>query len=464
MKKKWIYLLTALTLAVGVCAAKPMIGGAAPLDLKQDCSITIYPESKEKRFGEDLETNAHVVVDVYKVADAVKVPGYDTYSYEFKGVYADLELSKEPKAEDWKKMAQEAAKIALEESAKGKEAGLIGHVDATAERKPQVLSSFEDETATGLYLLIARSRDMSEIADYKINIGSKDGDIASIAVSDNYTYIFSPELISMPMRGQNNKAEVMGPSSEEENGPLPSGMTGDYTYMTSDEGEWVYNLDVYLKPVRVRRYGSLEIRKKLNVYESEDEVLEPTVGGTGQDEQVTFVFRASWEDPDTKEKTSKVDSLTFPIINKDGSKSYDWQLYMDRIPVGTEVSVEEIYSGASYDNITSPPQTQKVTITAEKIQNGIALLNNNNTVKTIISSSEEGETQPEGPREEVEASVAFTNTYNWEQKKGYGIKNIFTYDENGKWVWTSDPKQEAGDPGMPIFDKERSHLDVEQSQ
>ena len=89
MKKKWIYLLTALTLAVGVCGASPMISGAAELDLKNDCRMTIFPESPQKpvdkKFGDDLETNAQVVVDVYKVADAVKVPGYDAYSYELKG-------------------------------------------------------------------------------------------------------------------------------------------------------------------------------------------------------------------------------------------------------------------------------------------------------------------------------------------------------------------------------------------
>ena len=115
--------------------------------------------------------------------------------------------------------------------------------------------------------------------------------------------------------------------------------------------------------------------------------------------------------------------------------------------------------------------TQTIRIQAEKIKNGIALLDQNNAVKTIVNSSdinppvdEDGkrtEVDSEGkPIKKIMASVAFTNTYNWDQKKGYGIKNQFTYDKNGNWLWTSDPN---GDPGMPIFNGEISHLDVEQT-
>ncbi len=448
MKKKWIYLLTALTLAVGVCGARPMISGAAELDLEQDCYMTIFPESPEKpnnqKFGDDLETNAQVVVDVYKVADAVKVPGYDAYSYEFKGAYANLSLPqntdgegiKHPTAEDWRALSQEAAEIAL--TGEGDTRLVMRTVDASSERRTLLLPNLpdEDKPATGLYLLIARGHDMSETADYKIHMGSEDGDIATIASSEQYTYIFSPELISVPMRGKDGTANVMGPSPDAENGPLPGGMTGDdYTYMTSDEGEWVYNLNVYLKPVRVLRYGSLEIAKKLQVYESEDEVLEPTTGGTGQNEKVTFVFKASWTDPKDKTKTvTRVDSLTFDEATEE-------KLRIDRIPVGVEVTVEEIYSGASYDIVGEAKQTAKVE--AEKIQNGIAILDDKNAVKTIISGPTVEGQEPAEPTIGLEASVAFTNTYNWDQKKGYGIKNQFTYDKDGDWIWTSDPKQDG---------------------
>ena len=131
-----------------------------------------------------------------------------------------------------------------------------------------------------------------------------------------------------------------------------------------------------------------------------------------------------------------MDSLTFPII-KDGKKIYDWQLYMDGIPVGTEVTVEEIYSGASYEIVGS--KTQKVAIGkgTENIKNGIAILDEKDAVVKIVS---QGADDSEGKRTEVGASVAFTNTYNRNQRKGYGINNEFVYDDTGTpgWKWIVD--------------------------
>lgn len=44
MKKKWIGLFTALSLAVGVCTVPPLISGAAPseqIDLTKTCGLTV---------------------------------------------------------------------------------------------------------------------------------------------------------------------------------------------------------------------------------------------------------------------------------------------------------------------------------------------------------------------------------------------------------------------------------------
>ena len=72
MKKRWMCLLAALALTVGV-AASPLTGDAAPLKADGDgkvvadgtCSMTVYPEDQnkpqEERFGEDL-AQAGVVV------------------------------------------------------------------------------------------------------------------------------------------------------------------------------------------------------------------------------------------------------------------------------------------------------------------------------------------------------------------------------------------------------------------
>lgn len=470
MKKKWLCLFTALAVIVGVCAAAPMSGEAVSLDVgKTDCSMKIFPENPEKpekdRFGDDLN-KANVLVDIYKVADAEKIPGYDSYTYQFLSPYSELPEAKslltkleqsmnsptrgsdeertdgELKASDWQTLAQAAAKVVLGD---GKEKQPAESIAIYAENISIVeeLKSKVNGMETGLYLLIARGSSMEKPENYRVVMQGKshtskmDGDIATIANSDDYTYLFAPQLISLPMKDEN----IRGDDPDSENGPLPD-LNDDY--MTSDLGSWVYDLNVYLKPVRVMRYGSLEISKKLQVYESEEDVLLPEEGGSepadgsiGQDEKTTFVFKATWNDPnDGGKQKSKVDSLTFPII-KDGKKIYDWQLYMDGIPVGTEVTVEEIYSGASYEIVGS--KTQKVAIGkgTENIKNGIAILDEKDAVVKIVS---QGADDSEGKRTEVGASVAFTNTYNRNQRKGYGINNEFVYDDAGTpgWKWIVD--------------------------
>ena len=488
MKKKWLCLFTALALIAGVCAAAPMSGEAVSLELdKTDCSMKIFPENPEKpdgvKFGEDLN-NANILVDIYKVADAEKIPGYDSYKYVFQSPYRELpeatslltklEQSRnsspkksdtdrtdgELKASDWQALAQAVAKEILGDGGEKKPNNDINafakNVAITDELKNKV--SMLD---TGLYLIIAKGSGMDGPEDYRVRMQGKshasemDGDIATIANSDNYTYIFAPQLISLPMRDE----DVRGDNPESENGPLPD--LND-NYMTSDLGSWVYDLNVYLKPVRVMRYGSLEISKKLQTYESEEDVLlpgeggdEPADGSVGQDEKTTFVFKATWDNPDygkvpnAPKEISKVDSLTFPII-KDGKKVYDWQLYMDGIPTGTEVTVEEIYSGASYEIVGS--KTQKVTIGkgTEKIKNGIALLDNESGVvikiisgETDVSGEVGGNGDEKRPAVEVGASAAFTNDYNKNQRKGYGINNEFTYGDTvynnaPGWIWIDE--------------------------
>lgn len=465
MKKKWLCLFTALALIVGVCVAEPLSGEAVSPNLgKKDCSMTIFPENPEKpekdKFGKDLE-GVDIQVDIYKVADAEEIPGYDSYTYKYDDKYTELAKlltklgDKKLEASDWQELAQAAAKDVLGD---GKD---VTPAAGIPEKQSVSITAKKEEMSTGLYLLIARGSDMEKPEEYRVRMKAKtqslpiDGDIATIANSNQYTYIFAPQLISLPMRD----AKVLGDNPESANGPLP-GLNDDY--MTSDFGDWVYDLEVYLKPVRINRYGALEISKKLQTYESEEDVLlpgeggdEPADGSVGQDEKTTFVFKATWDNPDygkvpnAPKEISKVDSLTFPII-KDGKKVYDWQLYMDGIPTGTEVTVEEIYSGASYEIVGS--KTQKVTIGkgTEKIKNGIALLDNESGVvikiisgETDVSGEVGGNGDEKRPAVEVGASAAFTNDYNKNQRKGYGINNEFTYGDTvynnaPGWIWIDE--------------------------
>lgn len=455
MKKKWIYLLTALLLAVSVCVAEPIVSGAEVLNLDQKCSMTISPEQKkteqQKPFREDMN-KAKIVVDIYKVADAKKTPGYDTYTYTFAEPYQELqkkydeklEILKDPNkvkeaASFWRDLSQDAGKILLGDG-KDKEGQYPKASPVSGGSGVSILGDgFKGKVENldhGLYMIIARNGDMSSVADYKIIMddprtgeNSVNGNVATIANSDLYSYIFSPELISVPMRGGENGApDVTGPIPEE-NGPLPNGNEDNITYYrTSDGSRWIYDIDVYLKPIRVPRYGSLAIEKKLEPYESEEIVDGVSDETQGQDEQVTFVFKAVWNKSDYAEAGSRVDSITFNHAEDKTKK-----IILERIPVGTEITVTEEYSGASYQ--LTHKQPDPVRVTADRIQNGRAILDEDGRVKTIIGDIAGGE---QGLEREIEATISFTNTYNRRQKKGYGINNRFEYQGDGNWLWTSD--------------------------
>ncbi len=178
-------------------------------------------------------------------------------------------------------------------------------------------------------------------------------------VSDNYIYNFASFLVSLP---------------------------NNYYYHTGDD-TWVYELvgekAINLKVEKLDRYGDLVINKVLDAYNA-------TLGGA------TFVFQieATKVDVDTKETEvvySDVVSMTFDGTGKDSVVIRD-------IPAGAEVTVTEVYSGASYK------------VTTDAVQTGMIV------AEDIIS-------------------FEFENTYDDRLNGGGGIVNIFTYDSEAEgWI------------------------------
>lgn len=336
MKKRWIYLLTALTLAVGMCIAEPMAGIAAPLEADDEgfvagsCSLTVYPEDPHKEgadsFGEDL-AGADVVVDLYQVARAVKTSGHDTYHYELTGEYASLNLPDSPEegaqpAASWEETAQQAAAIALDA------ASPCTPVSGSGESAGTKVGNL----APGLYLLVARGRNLTELADYKIEIEQTDSltqeeskRIATIANSQQYTYAFLPQLVSLPTK----EADANG------------------VINTANPGDWIFEASVNLKPERLDRYGSLEIVKTLLEYD--------TMGGV--QESATFVFEVTGM-LDDQVVYSNVESITFTAAGQE-------RVVLDRIPAMAQVTVREVYSGSSYQ--LTVPGDRTATIAADDV-------------------------------------------------------------------------------------------------
>lgn len=373
MRRRWIRILAAL----GMALCLPLIGYAAePLDLGRPCELTVYGAdsgngTEDQGFAADLEA-AGVVIDLYKVADAVKAEGTDSYRYRLLDPYEGLEVAEEMDNGDWRNLAQEAARIALAgkggpDEGAGQEAALSPVVTGAPAGESIVREDSGAELYGGLYLIVARGEG---IRDYVVPVTDEEGTegIGTVAWSEEHVYTFSPELVSLP-----------GLDLGEGEG----GQEGTYG--------WIYDPEVYLKPQRTVRYGSVEIVKVLSSYET---AVSESPDGTTEEirESAVFVFQVEAE-LNGRIVYSDVASLSF---REPGRKS----LLLEKLPVGSVVRVTEVYGGAGYRLDSDAPEP--VTVKA-------------------------GET----------VSVEFVNVYDGRHIGGHGITNRFRYDGGGeKWDLT----------------------------
>lgn len=290
--------LTALLLVFAlVVAAASGIENAQAVDLNGTYYLTFDRGGSE--FA-DLQ-EAAITVDLYKIADAVPI-GSDSYSYKARPLYTSLELTSVQDNETWKQLAQEATQPLF--ARKTVNDNLFA--SSSASNKLAV-------SEAGLYLVVPHGED-AEPNEYITELTAKDGStsIATTVKTASHIYRFSPALISLPGKDDNDV--------------------------------WTYASTINLKPEQQNRYGSLEIVKNLNDY----------VSGS----PATFVFQVDAE-LDGELVYSEVISMTFSAA---GNKSY---VLENVIPVGAEVTVTEVYSGVCYKLVTDEIQT--TTILAEDI-------------------------------------------------------------------------------------------------
>lgn len=166
--------------------------------------------------------------------------------------------------------------------------------------------------------------------------------------SAEYVYDFTPYLISLP----NNY------------------------YYSSGSDEWVYDVTTGLKPSQTELFGDLVIEKTLTSYNA-------TLGSAD------FVFQVDAE-KDMKIVYSDVVSLSFDAPGTRTAK-------ITHIPAGAQVTVTEVYSGASYQLTSS--ETQTAVILADDA-----------------------------------VSVSFENEYNDHLNGGSSVVNHFIAND-GNWDW-----------------------------
>lgn len=361
-------ILAALMIAVSVLVILPIYGAKAAEtkkaeDYKDSCSLTVETpkdvEGAEGMAADLLEAN--IVLDVYKLADAEGTPGSDGYTFKFNIGYEKLverykELSAEHSNESWKQLAEEAAQIALgdpgmsptKKSEPGKEINLGDKIDL-------------DDGGWGLYLVIPRGGDIDG-RNYITKVKDEENVewTATMAYSKEYVYYFSPMLISVPYKEGGSTAW----GKLDENG-------NSLVY-----NAWIPDPEIALKPTQGPRYGSLDIVKELLSYKKGSEAA--------------FVFRV-------EVKTgSETYTRDVSIVFNDDTGPGKRHVLLDDLPIGADVTVTEIYSGATYKLKSQSPQ--KVTIGIDKTE-----------------------------------TVTFVNDYDGKRRDGGSITNHFTY-QDGKWV------------------------------
>lgn len=184
-------------------------------------------------------------------------------------------------------------------------------------------------------------------------------------ITTNYTYTFTPYLVSLPTNNYYNNGQ------------------------TSDD--WIYDLTkesnstVGLKPEQHVRYGDLVINKELVDHNA-------TFG-----DEATFVFQIDIKKPDGKKET-RIEELTFSAAGDDS-------VTITKIPAGSTVVVNEIYSGASYQLTSDRNQIDQ-------------------TVKIIATD------EKEAGKAGTAVEVSFTNKHNGRTNGGYGIKNNFYLEDD----------------------------------
>lgn len=332
-RKSFLKGITALTLVM-VIFILPSAAGFAAVDVNKEVSLTVKPsgggDQAENEFSDDI-SNAHIVLDLYKVADIQPVSGYDTYEFaaiEEYGILSNKSKvsieNKDMDSAEWKALTQEAA------------ANALGTAYGAEAKTPVVEGAAIDSRITGLsaglYLVIARGSTLGPNEYIKTG---KDKAIYTIANSDLYEYRFAPELVALPTKDAND----------------------DGVINTANAGEWKYDETIYLKAERDNLRASIKIVKKLDSYETSYKTKDTA----------TFVFHVY--DTDTQGKT--FDNYYSTVFDKPNNGTGQEILIPD-LPAGLKLTVEEVYRGGNYKLTTD--DKQQVTVSADKI-NGVEFTN-----------------------------------------------------------------------------------------
>lgn len=277
--------LLALALAFPLLTL-PGARAANAIETNRKCSVAFSVSGED---NELTDPGTDIKVNLYKVAD-VDVSGNYTATKDFTGLdVSSVRADNNDAASEWAARAKEAQKLLKDSVIPTATVPLTGGIGAKA------------GLDTGLYLV-----DTPEV------------------VTTNYTYTFTPYLVSLPT---NNYYNIEDEANRND----------DWIYALTDSNA------IGLKPEEHARYGDLKINKTLANHNA-------TTG-----KKATFVFQIEITPLKSNKTETRIESLDFEAA---GNSS----VTITKIPAGAKVKVTEVYSGASY-KLTSA-NDQKATIVA----------------------------------------------------------------------------------------------------
>ena len=307
--------------------------------LDRDCSLTI---SAGSMMLEELP-DANVEIDLYRVADAIPVPGYDTYEWQVNEPFASrgITIDKNIDNAGWRELAIKAADIVLGEAPEDKtewdpsdsinnaipdEIKEMGHAPDTKIELP----------APGLYLILAHGSDIDEYAATDTgtapaagstgNTAATAGGTVTIARSKHYLFKFSPELISIPARSMDSTK----PSN------------------TADREGWYYDAAAVLKPSQSPRLGNLKIEKDLLDYAQREKTTDGETRLIKDPATVVFdvsVYSSEEEyDPSKPGENRIYHNNVSVVFDAYGKKS----VLIENLPAYSYAVVKEVYAGQAY--------------------------------------------------------------------------------------------------------------------
>ena len=265
MKVAWkrvAALLVMCLLLVPLCA-----GSVLAMDLERENSLTVH-----LTIGNDEvdPAEAGLVIDLYKVADAVKVPGYDMMTFEVKkgSLYDHTYTYYDPETDDETEIGMnDLIKLATEgtyswdvitQELFRNATGYINEMMRSPDVDEPVVSgaSFDlpmENLTSGLYMVVARSADMEnylrwlEWTDNGISVFH----LVSCGRDMNYEYFFSPQLVYLPYK------------EADENGNI------------AWYDDWLYDAEINLKGER-----EALSQKKLILHKVDEDGRTPLAGAT----------------------------------------------------------------------------------------------------------------------------------------------------------------------------------------